>query len=227
MTSFTEVAQLSTQVPEKPLEEATLKLFFKLILEMGKAVRLVLVCILAPEQSKGDLYLVQSDLLSGQEQFYFFKPGLKDPLPISGELKLFGAIGVGEAAGLSFAGRYQVAERQVDTLDDQVLLLLQLQAVAPTISYQKVSLWVQDDLRPQQAILRALSGTPLKKLSYESFRRLGQQDVIADNILVEDLLFSQFTRFTIQDVQGQELPLEVFSPEFLPSVGENCSIEGR
>ncbi len=227
MTSFTEMVQLSTQVPEKPLEEAMLKILFKLILETEKAVRLVLVCVLSPQQSKGDLYLVQSDLLSGQEQFYFFKPGLKDPLPISGELKLFGAVGVGEAAGLSFAGRYQVTERQVDSLDDRVLLLLKLQAVAPTISYQKVSLWVQDDFRPQQAILHALSGTPLKRLVYGSFRTLDQQDLIASEMVVEDLLFSQLTHFTIQDVRGQELPLEVFSPEFLPSIGEDCSIEGR
>lgn len=227
MTSFTEAVQLSTQLPEKPLEEATLRIFFKLILEAERAVRLVLVCVLAPEQSRGDLYLLRSDLLSGQEQFYFFKPGLKDPLPISGALKLFGAVGVGEAAGLSFAGRYQVAERQVDTLDGRVLLLLKLQAVVPTISYQKVSLWVQDDFRPQQAILHALSGTPLKRLLYEDFRTLDQQDLIASEIVVEDLLFSELTRFTIQDVQGHELPLEVFSPEFLPSVGEDCSIEGR
>lgn len=228
MTSFTEMAQLSTQVPEKPVEEATLKIFFKLILETEKAMRLVLVCVLAPASSKGNLYLVLSDLLSGQEQVYFFKPGMKDPLPISGELKLFGAVGVGEAAGLSFAGRYKVVERQVDTVGDRVLLLLKLQAVAPTISYQKVSLWVQqDDLRPQQAVLYALSGTPLKKLVYKGFRTLDRQDLIASEIVIEDLLFSQLTRFTIQDVQKRELPLGIFSPDFLPLVGKDCSIEGR
>jgi len=214
-TSFVEMVKVTSQTPEG-VEEAILEILFKMVIEEERVQRLALIKAIAPEDIKGSVYLIRSNLITGEEEVFFYKPGLIAPLVIPGELKVFGDVGVAEAAGLAFAGSYSIEEIKESTGD----LILELKAVSPSIAYQKVSLSVsKDDLRPKQATLSSFSGMPLKRLIYQEFTYLDSDDIMCSKILIENLLFeARSTIIEATDIREEDLPIELFSPENLTNI---------
>lgn len=186
-------------------EEALLKVFNKRFPE-GVRIR---VEFLEPESMRGIVYLIVG------EDIYFWKPGLLQPLRISGQQKLFGDASVAEAAGIRFKD-YTVSKREEVELDGRAAIRLELQAKSSSEAFQVVTLWLdQDTLKPVQALLAAVSGTPLKKVTYLEYASL-QEDEYASQIAIEDLLF-QGSRSTmhISEITIEPLSDNLFDPDLL------------
>jgi outer membrane lipoprotein-sorting protein len=183
--------------------EALMAIYNKLFAE-GVRTR---VEFLAPESIKGTVYLVVGD------DIYFWQPGLVQPIKISGQQKIFGDASIAEAAGIQFSGKYAVKAKQEEKLDGRDTLKLSLEATSDRVAFAKATLWLdKKELKPLQAILHAVSGEPLKKTLYTKYAKL-KDDEYAEEIVVEDLLFKNFTTtIQISDVKVQELPDELFDP---------------
>lgn len=186
--------------------EALLKIFNKRFAD-GVRTR---VEFLEPESVRGTIYLVVGD------DIYFWQPGLLHPIPISGQQKLFGDASVAEAAGIQFE-EYTVTGREDAELDGRETILLELsERNSGEQAFPSVTLWLgSDDLKPAQALLRAVSGEPLKKVSYLQYA-IFHDDEYASEIIVEDLLF-QGNKTTMQTAEITIEPLDdrLFDPEQL------------
>lgn len=189
--------------PDGSKGEAVLKIYNKRFHE-GVRIR---VEFLAPESMKGTVYLIVGD------DIYFWQPGLKHPIRISGQQKLFGDASIAEAAGIQFSGKYAVKSMVEEKLDGRETLKLMLEAKSEKVAFVKVTLWLdKKELKPFQAILHAFSGEPLKKTLYTKYAKLKDDDY-ASEIIVEDLLFKGHkTTIQIFDVIVQDLPDELFDP---------------
>jgi len=184
--------------------ESLLKVYNKRFPE-GMRIR---VEFLEPKSMRGTVYLIIGD------EIYFWQPGLLEPIKISGQQKLFGDVSVAEAAGISFQ-EYQVRSREEEELDGLETLKLELQA-KDEAAFPFVTLWLESEsLKPVQAVLRALSAEPLKRVGYLRYAMFGKDEYVAE-ITVEDLLFQgNKTLMQIAEITIEELDSALFDPERL------------
>ncbi len=203
------IAERAVQRPDGREEvvrsEALLKVFHKRFPE-GMRTR---VEFLEPESLRGTVYLILGD------EIFFWQPGLLQPIRISGQQRLFGDASVAEAVGIRFQ-TYEVRERERTELGGQETIKLELEAQSPQQAFPRVTLWMDPEaLRPVQAVLSALSGTPLKRVTYREYARFEGDEYAAD-ILIEDLLFQEGkTAMHIGEIAIEELDDALFDPDRL------------
>lgn len=208
--------KVTAERPDQEPREALLKVYIKRF-EDGIRQR---VEFLEPEEMRDTVYLVVGDDI----YFYQFGHGLREPLRISGQQKLFGDAGVAEAAGISFAEDYQVTSQEETELEGKPALLLHLSS--ETAAYRLVDLWLEPKtLRPLQAVLYALSEQPLRRVLYKEYAALegnGNEDENEDKdeyiklMVVENLLQQGYrTTLEVTEVSVQDLPDELFDPAAL------------
>jgi hypothetical protein len=203
--SFVMLIKVLAERPEEEPREALLKVYVKQF-EDGIRQR---VEFLEPEELQDTVYLIVGDDI----YFYQYGHGLPGPLRW-GQQKLFGDAGVAEAAGIAFADDYSIKSQEETTLDGRPSLLLHLESA--TAAYRIVGLWVEPEIfRPQQAVLYALSEQPLRRVLYEEYASLND-DEYAKLMVVEDLLWEGYwTAMEVAEVLIEELDDSLFDPEAL------------
>jgi outer membrane lipoprotein-sorting protein len=212
--SFVMTLKVTSQRPEEEVNEAVLAVYGK---SFDGRVR-KRIEFLETGETNGTVYLVAGV----DTYFYQYGHGLEQPLRMSGQQKLFGDAGIAEAAGISFAKDYTIRSKEETTLNEQESLLLHLES--QTASYRLISLWVnKETYRPQQAILYALSGEPLKRVIYKEYDEFESDEhfrkIIIENLLQEDYL----TTIEVIDISVEELPDEMFDPETLTEKNEKSA----
>jgi len=199
---------VTAERPGQGPREALLKVYIKRF-EEGIRQR---VEFLEPEEMRDTVYLVVGDDI----YFYQFGHGLQGPLRISGQQKLFGDAGVAEAAGISFARDYQIRAQEEVELGGRAALLLRLSSA--TAAYRLVDLWVEPEtLKPLQAVFYALSEQPLRRVLYEEYALLeDDEDEYVKLMVVENLLQRGYrTTLEVIEVSIKDLPDELFDPAAL------------
>jgi outer membrane lipoprotein-sorting protein len=188
---------------ERPGEEpgqALLRTLFKRFAE-GYRVRIE---FLEPEAMRGMIYLVVG------EEIYFWKPELVQPLRVSGQQKLFGDASIIETARFSLAD-YKIESREQTQLDGQEAIKLELQAEGRA-AYQWVTLWVDLEFKPLQALLRSLGGEPLKRVLYRRYAEHEGDELVVE-FTIENLLFQEYrTLISIEEISLEDLPDHLFDP---------------
>lgn len=222
--SYTLTIKVTVERPGEEPDQARLQVFSKRFVGDGDSENgsyRVRIEFLEPEALRGMVYLVVGD------EIYFWKPGLIQPLRVSGQQRLFGDASVIEAAGIRFTS-YEIVSREPDTLEGQEVLRLELEAKAEAeakgegegeargpVAYQQVTLWVDLDFKPKQAVLRSLGGQPLKRVLYRRYAEHEGDELVVEQV-IENLLFEEYrTVITVEEVSLEELPDELFDPEAL------------
>jgi len=201
--SYVLTIRVTVERPGEEPDQARLRVLFKRFGE-GYHVRIE---FLEPEALRGMVYLVVGD------EIYFWKPGLIQPLRVSGQQRLFGDASIIEAAGIRFAD-YEIVGREPDTLAGEEALKLELQA-KDSLAYQRVTLWVDLDGRPLQGVLRSLGGQPLKRVLYRRYAEHEGDELVVEQV-IENLLFEEYrTAIVVEGVSLEELPEGLFDPEAL------------
>lgn len=120
-----------------------------------------MITLLEPERLKDRLFLVIG------YNTWMHQKGLKRPIRISGQQKLFGEAGIAETAGINYLDDYGI----IQVREDEEEYLYELQALDPRTAYQRIQLWIgKNDLNLKEALLLAVNGKPLKRLRYYNHR---------------------------------------------------------
>ena len=184
-------------------EEATVRLSIRD--KEGTDLRLR-IDFLAPEESVGQSFLILED-----DAVLLCTPDLAMPLRISGGTDVFGDSTVSTTAGIQFAEEYVVISREATALNEQPVLKVELEASSLGAAYPSATVWVDpESFVPVEAILYALSGEPLNRITYDEYGVFPFEDVDAgfrDSYLVvqtvENLIQEGYT--TVLTTSGIEL----------------------
>lgn len=188
---------------DRPGEEPAQARLWTLFKRFPEGYR-VRIEFLEPEGMEGMVYLVVG------EEIYFWKPGLFQPLRVSGQQRLFGDASVIEAARFSFTD-YRIESREETQLDGQEALKLELKARGGA-AYQWVTLWLDPDFRPLQALLRSLGGEPLKRIIYRRYIE-HEGDELVKEFTIENLIFQEYrTLIVVEEIALEGLSDELFDP---------------
>jgi|GEM_PF-481895 hypothetical protein len=196
------------------VEEAAIRLSMKTI--DGEALRLR-IDFLAPEDSVGQSFLILED-----DSVLLCTPDLAMPLRISGGTDVFGDSTVSTTAGIQFAEAYVVLDRQATMIDDVAVLELQLEAIELGTAYPSATVWIDAETYfPIEAVLYALSGDPLNRITYDEYGTFPFEDVeagFADSYavvqIVENLIQEGFTTtLTISGIELDPIPEHLLDPE--------------
>ncbi len=162
-----------------------------------------IVTFTAPEKLTDESYLVNG------YNTWMYQQGLKRPIRISAQQKLFGDAGIAEAAGIDYANDYQVVRSTETDLQYQY----ELKAIDNRTAYQQAGLWIdKNGLLLNKVVLKALNGQPLKEIIYRNHRQLNGHE-IAD-MEVRNLLQEKDNR-TIMEytaITSREIPDKAFDP---------------
>jgi hypothetical protein len=206
------VTQLSIRIlSETPDEtrEATLSLSFYTSEDGGSYARIEFE---RPEELAGQIFL------STPEATYFFGPDLEFPIKTSATTEVFGDAAVAQTSGIRFADSYTIEERRtVDAEVDPLLWELDLVAVDFSVAFQAVTVLVDaSTLRPQSAVLYAVSGLPFYEVFYEEYVvRDPDDEYVTTQRIVNRLLLGRVTTSQILQISTDTLPPDLFDPELL------------
>jgi hypothetical protein len=162
-----------------------------------------MVTFTAPQNLKNNKFLVIGT------NTWMSKQGLRRPLRISGNQKLFGDAGVGATVGIDYYHDYQVQEFKQETENYSLELVAKDQKTA----YQQISLKIsKENYLLQESILKSVNGTPLKKLNYHDYQQIGKH-YLAD-ITIKNLLQNQdrVTELKYLDIKDKDLEAKAFQP---------------
>ncbi|MBE3599744.1 MAG: outer membrane lipoprotein-sorting protein [Limnochordaceae bacterium] len=151
---------------------------------------------------------------------WMYRPGLRTPLRISAQQRVFGDAGVGEAAGILFSADYTVTEAREETLDGSPSWRLDLEARSRSAPYRRATVWIdRQQGRYRRAILYSVSGVPLKQLEYEQWGEVSGRKALV-RMAVRDLLQGDQGTVTLIEtvaIRARTIPPRYFRPDFLSS----------
>jgi len=201
-----ETMEIYAERPDS-IDKATVRLSIKSGNEEDFRLR---IDFLEPEDTAGLAFLVLPD-----GTVLLCTPDLAMPLRISSGTDVFGDSTVSTTAGIQFAEAYSIRERVDTTLHDVPALQLELEAVALGTAYPSATVWVDPvSYQPLAAVLYALSGEPLNRITYESYTSVtfgdeeeGIEDRYVTVQIIENLIQEGYrTRLTITDISVAPLP---------------------
>jgi Outer membrane lipoprotein-sorting protein len=154
-----------------------------------KGVNALAEC-LEPARCLGESILF-SDL-----SLWYFKQGLKKPIPISGKQKLSGQAANGDIAATNYARDYdgeKVSEETISTdfLKSQKCLLLKLTAKNKSVTYDKIKYWVCEDnnfMFAAKAEFQTAEGVTLKFAEFEYKNTLANVGKFVSVMRIRDAL---------------------------------------
>jgi hypothetical protein len=127
----------------------------------AKGLNAVAVCQ-APARLKGET------LLFNDRTLWFFKPGLKKPVPISARQRLSGQAANGDIASTNYARDYEGTIVGEETIAGQKTWKLELQARTKNVTYDKIRYWVDKEKRVGvKADFLTLKGEMFKSATFE------------------------------------------------------------
>lgn len=169
---------------------------------------------LAPAADKGQVLLMRD------RDLWIFMPSVSQPIRLSAAQRLTGQVANGDLARANFSGDYAPTLLRTETIDNEVLNVLELKAVDRSVTYDRVLYWVgKNNDRPFKAEFYALSGRLLKTCRYQNYKeaagavrptRLVMEDAVIEgarsvleysNILAKDIPERTFAKDNMRRLQ--------------------------
>ncbi|HBE77501.1 MAG TPA: hypothetical protein DDW65_06910 [Firmicutes bacterium] len=162
-----------------------------------------LVTFVMPERLKDDCFLVNG------YNTWMYQKGLRRPIRVSAQQKLFGNAGIAETAGINYLDDYDI----IKTVETDGEYLMDLKARDQRTAYQLASLWInKDNLQITKIILKAVNGQALKNLHYSNYTLVDGHEVAT--IEIHNLLQQQDSK-TIMEftaIKSRDYAAEIFDP---------------
>ena len=181
---------------QQETDKATLKIY---VYQGGKKE---LVSFTAPQRLADQKYLVIGS------NTWLHQEGLRRPIRISARQKLFGDAGIGETVGIDYYNQYNIQK----VTKDNSLYTLKLKAKTKQTTYQQAKAWITKDGYFKKVILKAVNGSPLKKIEYQDYRKINNHEVA--NLVIKNLLHQQNRTTTLKyiNIEQKKLPAKAFQP---------------
>lgn len=194
---------IRTSIDGRPSSEGVYK-----VLSKGNDNTLVLT--LEPASERGQILLMK------QRDLWVFLPRVSQPVRLSLAQRFVGQVSNGDLARANFVGDYSAKLTGTETVGNDSLYVLDLTAVARSVTYQRVRYWVrQGNYWPYKAEFFSLSGRLLKTCRYEEFRRLGGAMRPTRLVMVNAINQGEESTLEYSDMKLRELPDRVFTKEYL------------
>jgi|GEM_PF-2477126 len=168
-----------------------------------------LVTFEEPERMQDDCYLVVG------YNTWIFQQGMRRPLRISAQQKLFGEAGIAETVGLDYLNDYRI-EEVLETPSEYELTLV---ALDKRTAYRRVTLWLSKQNRNiTKSVLMAVNGQPLKELTFSNYRSVNGHEL--GEITIKNLLLekSNYTTLKFLRVLKKKIPDAAFQPMMMGKV---------
>jgi hypothetical protein len=161
-----------------------------------------LITFTVPKRLANNKYLVIDS------NTWMYQQGLNRPIRISGRQKLFGDAGIGETVGINYYQNYKIT----NSTNHNEIYKLDLIAKDKKSAYQQARLWITNDGYLKKVILKALNGTPLKKITYQNYHKINNHqlaDLVITNLMQNK---ERTTKLQYIDIQKKNLPAKAFQP---------------
>jgi len=178
------------------------------VLSKGNENTVVLVTEPASEQG-------QKILMKGRD-LWVFMPDVSQPVRISLAQRLTGQVANGDLARANFAGDYNARILRSETINGENYHVLDLSAVDRSVTYQKVTYWVnQKNAWPLKAEFYSLSGRLLKKCRYENFKSMAGKTRPTRMIMEDALRGNEQSILDYDAMQLKDIPDKTFTKDYL------------
>lgn len=156
----------------------------------------------------------QKVLMKGDD-FWMLMPGSARPIRITPMQKLLGDAATGDIATMTWSGDYSGSIKQETEVDGQPAYELDLSAKRPSLSYQRIVLFVaKRDGRPLRADLYASSNRKLKSARYLVETREGKP-VVTRTVLSDAIQTARETEIHLLSSTPRKHGDELFNPMYL------------
>ncbi len=162
-----------------------------------------LVTFIEPERLKDDYFLVNG------YNTWMYQKGLKRPIRISAQQKIFGDAGIAETAGINYLDDYDI----IETMENDGMYLMEMKAKDLRTAYQRASIWIsKGDIRITKIILKALNGQDLKSLHYNDYQLVDGHEVAT--IEINNLLQNKNDKTVMEfiSIKSRTFAAEIFDP---------------
>jgi outer membrane lipoprotein-sorting protein len=165
-----------------------------------------LIETLWPQIDKG-----KSMLMRDHEMFVFL-PNVSQPVRISLQQRLFGAVSVGDVARADFAGDYEPTLNRVE----KGAYVLDLKAKSDDMTYSRIRYWVRkSDYHPLKAEFYTASGVLLKHCAYEGYKQLAERVRPSKIVVTDALVKGQVSTIEISRMELATLQDKLFTKEHM------------
>ncbi len=161
-------------------------------------------------------------ILRNGNDLWFFDPSSKASVRISPQQRLLGQASNGDVVTVNLANDYRVggiAEELITDGDrkERQTYKLQLSALRPDVSYQKVELWVdRASNQPVKALFFSEEGSLLKTAFYRRFEKQLGLDRPTETVIIDGLNPGLVTLMRYTDYAWKDVPDEWLQREYLP-----------
>ncbi|MCG2577728.1 outer membrane lipoprotein-sorting protein [Dechloromonas sp. XY25] len=168
------------------------------------------VMITEPASERGQIILMKG------RDLWVFMPEVSQPVRISLAQRLTGQVANGDLARANFAGDYNPKVLRTETVGNEKYLVLELNAIDRSVTYQRVMYWVNEKSGwPLKAEFYSLSNRLMKKCSYENFQTLAGR-VRPTRLVMEDALRpGEKSVLEYSEMKLRDLPDKIFTKEYL------------
>lgn len=162
----------------------------------------------APQKVNGQKLLMRG------RNFWFSRPGLSKPVPISPRQRLIGDVSNGDVAATNYAGDYKAIWLRSEAVDGEACELLELKAAQSGVSYDRILYWVSASRGlALKAEFYSLSGQLLKtaRFDYATVRHDGKSRPFVSRMLISDALKAdEVSELYYRDVDIRPVDASVF-----------------
>lgn len=168
------------------------------------------VMVTEPASDRGQIILMKG------RDLWVFMPDVSQPVRISLAQRLTGQVANGDLARANFAGDYNPKIIRSENINGENYLVLELNAVDRSVTYQRVIYWVnQKTFWPFKAEFYSLSNRLLKKCRYENFQTMAGK-VRPTRLVMEDALRSgEQSVLEYSAMKLRDLPDKIFTKDYL------------
>lgn len=155
-------------------------------------------------------------LLMREHDLWAFLPNLSQPIRLPLSQRLTGQVANGDLARANYVGDYVPRVLRKESVDGEMYVVLQLDAVDNWVTYHKVLYWINArNARPYKAEFYALSGRLLKTAFYRDFQTLGGE-IRPTRLVIEDALRKGHrSELVYSNMALRELPDKIFTKDYL------------
>lgn len=169
-----------------------------------------LVQCTAPARNSGEVMLFQ------ERSLWYYKGGLRRPIPLSPRQRLVGQAANGDIAATNYARDYDVTAVTDDTTDGQPSWRMELKAKSKSVTYDRIRYWIRKrDRLGVVAEFLTLQGEVFKRATFEYANRLmiGDQQLpfISKMAIVSATFASEITVLTYRNPSARSLDESMFN----------------
>jgi outer membrane lipoprotein-sorting protein len=177
---------------------------------LSKGNENALVMVMEPASERGQILLMRG------RDLWIYLPTVSQPVRLSLSQRLIGQVANGDLARANFAGDYVPRVVKTESVGNDKLYVLGLNAVDRSVTYHRVLYWVnQANFHPYKAEFFSVSGKKLKTAHYDNYKVLGGRNRPTRLVLTDEAKQGEETTLEYSGLSIRDLPDKIFTKDYL------------